>query len=173
MNIFQRIKNSISIGEYYRHKGLYFPADIEDHGGQFSCQIHGRDEHPSARYYPDTKLMKCHACGFSGDVIAVVQKLENVSNAGEAVNYLLNIFPQKHLEPFITPAGLREGNTGIGNVYIKRAKGEIFLAMGNKVWDKIDQTGNLNLIKEFDLAVKSLRDEDDLDIIFRVFDELI
>jgi len=171
MNIYNRLKKAITIGEYYRHKGLEFDPDIDLNGGQFRCQIHGEDRHPSARYYPDTGMMKCHACGFSGDVITVVQKIENFENTGEAVNYLLTIFPQKNLEPVINPDFLKTGNTGVGNTYIIRARAEIFEAMGNRVWDSIDLCGDLREIQRFNAFTISFEKEEDLDKIFKEFEK--
>lgn len=86
------IKADFSIPQYYRHKGLYFPPEVEAGGGLFSCQIHGPDIHPSALYNPETKTMKCLACDLHGDVIQVVQTVENLYSVKESVDYILRTF---------------------------------------------------------------------------------
>jgi len=166
-NIYQRIKQSITIGEYYRHKGLEFDSRIDSQGGLFRCQIHGQDRHPSAFYYPATKSMFCYACKFGGDIVEVVKKIEKLSNAGEAVQYLLTNFHEKNLAPVSDNQSMM---TKWGDLYTIRARNEIFEAIGNYVWDRVDETDNLSLIQQYKKFIEEFAKCEDMDEILSEFD---
>ena len=56
-----------------------------------ACPVH-EDEHPSAGVSPGSDYFRCMACGWEGDVIALVQKVEKLS-FGEAVRWLQDLAP--------------------------------------------------------------------------------
>ena len=111
--------------------------------------------------------MKCHACGFHGDVLSVIQKIEGFQTVSEAINYVLVNFPTTDLIPVTE---IDKGDTGIGNIYLHRARNEILESMGNKVWEIIDQTGDYSLVKKFEAFHKESEKVDDINTIMEVFD---
>jgi DNA primase len=56
-----------------------------------TCPIH-EDEHPSAGISPESDYLRCLACGWEGDVIALTMAVEHKSFQ-EAVKWLEDLMP--------------------------------------------------------------------------------
>jgi hypothetical protein len=132
------IKADFSIPQYYRHKGFYFPPEVEAGGGLFSCQIHGPDVHPSALYNPETKTMKCLACDVRGDVIQIVQTVENLYSVKDAVDYILRTFN-------ISMASALFADPPVKNLKEKNRR-DLINRFELSLWKYIDSSGDMSIL---------------------------
>lgn len=58
---------------------------------QLSCPFHGKDNKPSARYYPDTDTMYCWTCQESWDVFSYLGQKKDY-DFGSSINFLIQKF---------------------------------------------------------------------------------
>lgn len=79
MSVVDDIKNQISIEHVLSDYGIYLRK------GRCRCPLHGGDN-PTSFSVRDGRF-RCFACGESGDVISLVQKLDHL-DFSEAVRYL-------------------------------------------------------------------------------------
>lgn len=97
MSVFEEIKSRLDI------PGVASTYGVEiGRGNMAKCPFHkgGQERHPSMKLYPER--FKCFSCGEAGDVIELVQKLNNLSTPLDAARMLDNDF---HLNLFdLTPA---------------------------------------------------------------------
>lgn len=149
--IFKAIKSQVTIPAYYRYKGFSFPTDVEKSGGLFSCQIHGPDRHPSAMYNPNTGTMKCFSCNVYGDVIKIVQIIEGLKSPKEAAEYILRNFKLDMTLTF---------ENEVKNLlsYEEQFRNDMMVSVEPVLWNYIDATGNIEILQDFDVLVKSLTD---------------
>ncbi|MEL7338859.1 MAG: CHC2 zinc finger domain-containing protein [Bacteroidota bacterium] len=84
----ERIKEEIPINQvlYDLEYNVYPHMDREQ---QFACDLHGsgRDNTPSARYYPESNSTYCFGCGQARDSISYIRIKKNLSFS-EALTYL-------------------------------------------------------------------------------------
>lgn len=72
-----RVNQRCSIGELLREYGYAVVPDPHREQ-QFSCDLHGADRKPSARYYPATNSTWCWVCRKKRDPIAYVMEKEGI-----------------------------------------------------------------------------------------------
>lgn len=175
MSIIAQIKDKLLIKEYYWKKGLAFPNVEDDKEVQFSCQIHGKDTHPSARYYPKTRTMKCHACGFFGDVLTVIKLLEGFQNIRQVIDYVIIQFPEKNISMTDEDYKSEEITTSTkwGSLYTERNKKDIIEYFGNRLWERIDETGDYTLLKKFESYRTDMKAIEDLNLLLTEFKNLM
>lgn len=65
--------------------------DLNGQEEQLSCPFHGKDNKPSARYYPDTDSMYCWTCQKSWDVFGYLGQKRDY-DFGSSINFLLQKF---------------------------------------------------------------------------------
>ena len=73
-----RIKQEVDLGELLQEWGYAVVPDPHREQ-QFSCDLHGPDHKPSARYYGATNSTYCWVCQKKRDPIAWVMEKENLS----------------------------------------------------------------------------------------------
>jgi hypothetical protein len=81
-----RVNHTCNLGDLLRSYGYAVVSDPHREQ-QFSCDLHGVDRKPSARYYPSTNSTWCWVCRKSRDPIAYVMEKEGVGFR-EAVEHL-------------------------------------------------------------------------------------
>jgi hypothetical protein len=87
------IKQHLTFRQVFTFYGRPWAGDFTH---QYACDLHGdgRDKNPSARYYHDTKLVKCYACedgNNGGDVCWYIKKREKFRHYSDVL-----AFVQKH-----------------------------------------------------------------------------
>jgi len=132
------IKSELTIPQYYRYKGLFFPEDVESGGGKFSCQIHGPDTNPSAVYNPETQTMKCFACDLSGDIISIVMAVECLPSFRDTVDFILSHFTINMAASLFaeTPA----------STYKSKYRKDLIKSFEDKLWKYIDKTEDYGIL---------------------------
>lgn len=65
--------------------------DLNGQEEQLSCPFHGKDNKPSARYYPDTDTMYCWTCQQSWDIFRYLGDKKDY-DFGSSINFLLQKF---------------------------------------------------------------------------------
>lgn len=72
-----RVKRTADLGEILQGYGYHVVPDAHREQ-QFSCDLHGPDQKPSARYYPATNSTYCWVCQKSRDPISWVMEKEGL-----------------------------------------------------------------------------------------------
>lgn len=73
----QRVLELCDLGELLQSYGYAITPDRQ-HEQQFSCDLHGSDVKPSARYYGPTNSTYCWVCQKSRDAISYVMEKEQI-----------------------------------------------------------------------------------------------
>jgi len=158
--LIQLIKDQVSIPDYYKSKGFPFPERVERSGGLFSCQIHGRDQHPSAYYNPGSKTMHCFACGFTGDVIAAVMAIEKIT-LSQAIYFILNNFR--------VDGTIRTASRYVSDKYKDTSRQSIINSVSFSTFQYIDRTGDYSVLVDLDQLMKDNENNKDIPNIFNIF----
>jgi len=140
MKLSREVKKQITIPQYYRYKGLPFPEKVEKEGGLFSCQIHGPDLNPSAFYNRREGTMYCFACGFSGDVLAVIKELEGLTSFREVLSFIYITFRIDPSETIIEEDGEAD--------YKDKFRQSIIAEFEPFLWEYIDLTQDFSVLED-------------------------
>ena len=82
----ERIRENVDMGDLMAEYGYdIVPGASQEQ--QFRCDLHGQDNKPSARYYPDTNSTYCWACQMARDPIRFLMDKEGVTFSA-ACNFL-------------------------------------------------------------------------------------
>lgn len=133
----KEVKKQVSIPQFYRYKGYPFSEEVEKNGGRFSCQIHGPDHNPSAFYNTKSDTMFCFACHFCGDVLAVIQKMENLTFK-EALAFIYTTFKLDLSETILTEVE--------ESFYQDNYRKSIIDEFEPFLWRYIDETGDMSVL---------------------------
>ncbi len=72
-----RVREKVDMGQQLAAYGYGIqPGSYQEQ--QFRCDLHGFDNKPSARYYPESNSTYCWACGVARDPITLVRDREGV-----------------------------------------------------------------------------------------------
>ena len=93
IEVFERMLNRVKLGNTNaipKLKEIPITNYIDFNRAGFARCIWHNEITPSMKYYHRTNTIYCFGCHKSGDVIDVVQQLNNFNSVGEAIKYLSN-----------------------------------------------------------------------------------
>lgn len=90
-----RLNETVNMGQLLNEYGYdVLPVEREQ---QFRCDLHGQDNSPSARYYPQSNSTYCFTCVKARDCIQFIREKESLSFMG-AIRFLERRFDLPFLE---------------------------------------------------------------------------
>lgn len=142
----ERLRERADIGVLLQDYGYGIHPDMSREQ-QYSCDLHGPDNKPSARYYPRTNSVYCFACGKARDPIGLVMDKEGVSFR-EACDYLEGKFG---LPPLPWDAEAEEPESALTEI-------DALLSAGTTYEQECSQVRNFLdlLIQERDMKMQTL-----------------